>query len=298
MTFLTLSVLFVVFAQILNAAIVLIDKYIVTSTVITRPSAYAFYVGLVSGIVIILVPFGVIHMPTLFVALMSLAVGATFIVSIILLYSSLKIASATDVVPWLSAISTISVFVLSSLVLHEQLPRTFPIALVLLIVGMLLVGHFRFNAKSFIAIVFSGILFGASTILLKVLFEHTTFVDGFFWSRIGNVISALALLLWKPCRDVVFHSSKSIGHKTSFLIVLNRILGGVAFLSTLYAIHLGNVSLVNSLASLQFLFIFLFIYLLRHKMVAQFEHEFRPGHVAHKILAVMFIISGLFVLFL
>ena len=174
----------------------------------------------------------------------------------------------------------------------------FPYALVLLIIGMLLVGHFRFNAKSFIAIVVSGFLFGLSTILLKILMSHTTFMNGFFWSRMGNVFGAFILLLWKPCREAVLHSSASVGHKTSFLIVLNRVLGGVALLLTLYAIRIGTVSLVNSLSSLQFLFIFLLIYLLRHQMVAQFEHEFRPGHVAHKMLAIIFIISGFLVLFL
>lgn len=298
MTPIGLSLILVVIAQILNAVIVLVDKHIVTSTSVTRPSAYAFYVGIISGIVILMVPFGVVTIPTVDVALLSILIGVTFIVSIILLYGALKAASATDVVPWLAAVSTVSVFLLNFFVLQEQLPRAFPAALILLTIGMLLVGHFRFNAKSFVGIVFSGILFGVSTILLKILFEHATPANAFFWSRMGNVFAASLLLLWAPCRAVVFSSSKTMQVKTGYLIITNRVLGGIAFLLTLIAIRLGTVSIVNSLASLQFLFIFLFIYLLRHRMVAQFKHEFRPGHVAHKILAVIFIISGFSVLFL
>lgn len=289
---------FAVFGQILSAFIVLIDKYIVTSKDVSRPSVYAFYVGIISGIVLVLLPFGVIHVPSPFIIGFSLLIGFSFIGSILLLYSALKIASATDVVPWLAAISTITTFVLGFVILKESLPESFPSALFLFVVGMLLVGHFRFNAKSFSMIVFSGLLFGFSAVLLKILFNHTSFADGFFWSRMGNVIGAVALLAWPACRQGVFGGSKSVTKKTTSLILLNRVLGGIAFLSTLYAIRIGSVSIVNSLNSLQFLFVFVFIFLLRNKMKEQFDHEFRPGHVAHKILAMVFIASGFFVLFL
>ena len=247
---------------------------------------------------IILIPFGVIHVPSLYVAGISLVIGVTFIASILLLYSALKVASATDVVPWLAAVSTIVTFLFGFMFLDETLPRYFPYALVLFIVGMLLVGHFRFNAKSFAFVVISGIFFGISAVLLKTLFTHTDFVNGFFWSRIGNVVGALLLLAWPNCREAVFHTSSASTHKTTLLIVINRALGGVAFLCTLYAIRLGSVSIVNSLSSLQFVFIFLFIFLLRKKMHALFAHEFRPGHVLHKMLAMTFIVLGFIVLFI
>ncbi len=298
MTAITLSLALAIFAQVLNACIVLIDKYIVTSTHISRPSAYAFYVSIISGIVLILVPFGVIHIPSLYVAGISILIGVTFIASILLLYNALKIASATDVVPWLAAVSTIITFVSGFLFLEEDLPRMFPYALVLFVIGMLLVGHFRFNAKSFSFVVLSGIFFGISAVLLKMLFSHTDFVNGFFWSRMGNVLGGCLLLLSPSCREAVFHTSKDSSHKTTFLIVLNRALGGIAFLCTLYAIRVGSVSIVNSLSSLQFVFIFLFIFLLKNKMPKLFAHEFRPGHVLHKLLAMLFIVLGFFVLFL
>lgn len=293
-----LSLVLVIIGQILNAAIVLIDKYIVTSTTISRSSVYAFYVAIMSAIVIIMVPFGIVHIPSITVIRISLLIGAVFIFSILFLYESLKNASATDVVPWLTAVSTIVTFLLGNIILHEQLPKSFPTALVLIVIGMLLVGHFRFNAKSFIFVVVSGILFGLSAILTKILFQHADFADGFFWSRMGNAVAALALLLWPSCRQGVLHSSKSAGHKTTYLVVLNRVLGGLAFLCILYSIRIGSVSIVNSLSSLQFLFIFVLIFLMRNKMVKQYEHEFRPGHVAHKILAMVFIIAGFFVLFI
>ncbi len=55
-----LSLIFVIFGQVLNAIIVLIDKYIITKTAVSRPIVYAFFVGLISSVALFVVPFGVI----------------------------------------------------------------------------------------------------------------------------------------------------------------------------------------------------------------------------------------------
>lgn len=293
-----LSLTLVVLGQLLNALIVLIDKHIVTKTAVSNPIAYAFYVGSLSGVALFITPFGVVHAPDFYTITLSVLMGISFIVSIVFLYSALKIAAATDVVPWLAAISTVTTFLLGSVFLMENLPRSFVPALALFVISMLLVGHFRFNARSFFLIACSGVLFGLSAILLKMLFSHTSFVDGFFWSRMGNVFGAFLLFLLPGCRQGVLNSSKTITHHASFLIILNRVLGGLAFLLVVYAIHIGSVSMVNALSSLQFLFVFVLIFLMRKTMPEQFAHEFRPGHVAHKILSMFFILAGFFVLFL
>jgi drug/metabolite transporter (DMT)-like permease len=297
-TFVLSSIAFVIVGQLLNACIVLIDKYIVTNTSVSDPKVYAFYVAIISGVVLILVPFGVVNLPTFNTLTLSLIIGFTFIASIVSLYSALKHANATDVVAWLAAVSTLTTFVFGFFFLNEQLPASFAISLILFLIGMALVGHFRFYARSFLLVVCSGILFGLSAVLIKVLFAQTNFIDGFFWSRMGNVVGALSLLLFPSVRKTFFSVSKSVSNSTSSLIVVNRILGGVAFLCVLYAIRLGSVSVVNALSSLQFVFIFLLIFLLRNKLPEFYQHEFRPGHVFHKILAILFIMAGFFTLFI
>jgi uncharacterized membrane protein len=294
----TASILFVILGQILNASTVLIDKYIVTKTSISRPGVYAFYVGMISGVVLVLLPFGIVHMPDSYTILLSLDIGFVFIASILFLYRALKHANATDVVAWLTAVSALTTFAFNSLFLHEKLPSSFPYAMVLLIIGILLVGHFRFYARSFIQVVLSGTLFGLSVVLIKILFSTVSFVDGFFWSRIGNTIAAFSLLLLPSIRRHVFQVTKNTTKKTGFLVVANRILGGLAFLCILYAIQLGSVSIVNALSSLQFLFIFMIIFFFGKYMPELYHHEFRRGHVLHKVLSMCFIISGFFVLFL
>jgi len=297
MSVFALSIGLVVLGQIFNAGIVLIDKYIVTKTSVSDPKVYAFYVAIISGVVIFMIPFGIVHVPDIYTILLSLTIGLTFIVSIVLLFSSLKSAHATDVVAWLTAISTLTSFLIGSFYLNETLPVHFPYAILLFVLGMALVGHFRFHARSFFYVFLSGVLFGLSAVLVKVLFSYTDFADGFFWSRMGNVVGALSLLLYPGVRKAITTASKETTHKTSYLIVVNRILGGVAFLCILYAIRIGSVSIVNALSSLQFVFVFLLVFLLKRKIPEFYEHEFRKGHVLHKVCAMIFIVAGFFVLF-
>jgi drug/metabolite transporter (DMT)-like permease len=292
------SIALVVFGQLLNAASVLIDKYIVTQTSITRPSVYVFYVGMVSGVALLLLPFGIVHTPDMTTIVLSLDIGFVFIASLLFLYRALKHANATDVVAWLTAVSALTTFLCAYFFLNEQLPQAFPFAMGLFILGMIFVGHFRFYARSFIQVIVAGALFGFSALLLKILFSHTSFIDGFFWSRMGNMIAALSLLLFPSVRDHVFHITRSASAHVGGLIILNRVLNGVAFLCILYAIRVGSVSLVSSLSSLQFVFIFLLIFLLAKHVPRLYAHEFRPGHILHKVVAMCCIAAGFLALFL
>lgn len=292
------SILFVVIGQLLNASIVLIDKYIVTKTSVTRPGVYVFYIGLISGVVLIMLPFGIVGLPDMYTIFLSLDIGFVFVLSLLFLFRALKHANATDVVVWLTAISTLTTFIFSAVFLNEKLPDSFPYAIAFFLVGILLVGHFRFNARSFFQVLVSGVLFGLSAVLLKVLFSHTNFIDGFFWSRMGNLTAALSLLLFPSIRNHLFAITKKTTRKTRILILINRVLGGLAFLFILYAIRLGPVSVVNSLSSLQFFFIFLIIFVFRKYMPELYHHEFRHGHILHKTLAMAFIITGFFILFI
>lgn len=293
-----LSIGFVVIGQLLNAVVVLIDKHIVTNTTISRPGVYAFFVSIISGVVVIMLPFGIVNVPDKTTIWLSLDLGFIFITSVLFLYRALKHANAADVVAWLTAISTITTFVFGYIFLDEQLPQSFPYALALFVVGILLVGHFRFYARSFAQVVIAGILFGLSAVLLKYLFSHTNFVDGFFWSRMGNVVAALTLLFFPSIRSNLFKITKSTSSKTGALVIFNRIIGGVAFLCILYAIRLGSVSVVNALSSLQFVFVFFLIFVFAKEVPDLYHHEFRKGHILHKVLAMLFIIAGFFVLFL
>ena len=142
-------------------------------------------------------------------------------------------------------------------------------------------------------------MFGLSSVFVKIIFTKTDFLDGFFWSRMANVAGALMLLAWpgnfRAIKDSVFGSSRS----TKSLILANKALAGVAFLLILLAIKLGEVSLVNAMSGMQFVFLLLFAVLFTKKMPQFFsETVHRHDVLWHKFISTMFIVIGFFLLFL
>lgn len=290
---------FVVIAQLINAGIVLVDKYLLNSDRgVSKPAVYAFYVSILSGVVVVLVPFGVISWPSALVVWLSLATAITYIFSIFFLYSALKITDASDVAPVAGAMSAISAFILSHIWLNQDLPQSFLIAFIFLIIGTLLISHFRFNTKSFAFVFLAGVLFGVSAFLIKLIFLHTTFINGFFWSRMTNVLGALFLLLIPSNLEAIRHGLRQSSSGTKGLVVGNKALSGIAFLFTMIAIQMGSVSIVNALSGLQFVFLLTFAYFCMNKFPAIFAGEIHPHKIHHKLYGIIFIIFGFLALFL
>ncbi|MFA5841875.1 MAG: hypothetical protein WC835_02870 [Candidatus Paceibacterota bacterium] len=289
----------VVVAQIINALIVLVDKYLLNSGKgISEPAVYAFYVSMLSGVVLVMVPFGAVSWPGALVAGLSLGMALAYILSIYFLYSALKITDASDVVPVAGAVSAVAAFVLAHFGLNQDLPGNFILAFVFLVIGALLISHFRFNTKSFVLVFLSGVLFGVSAFLVKLIFEHSSFADGFFWSRMANVFGALFLLLIPANWTAVKQSMKKSTSGIKWMVVGNKTLSGVSFLLIMIAINMGDVSIVNALSGLQFVFLLTFAYFCVNRFPAVFSGEIHPHRFNHKLYGVIFIVFGFVALFL
>lgn len=288
-------------AQLFNAVTVLVDKYVITCVdcVGRTPVAYAFWISLLSGVVVVLVPFGVVSWPSPQVLGLSLVTAFTYIASILLLYSALRRSGASDVVPVVGAVSAIVTFSLARVLLNQDLPESATLAFGLLIVGTALISHFRFSVNSFTISVCAGIFFGFSAILIKLIFLETTFIDGFFWSRMTNVVGALMLLLWPGNYKAIMVGAQGTNTTTKWIVVGNKALSGVAFALILFAISIGSVSIVNAMSGLQFVFLLSFAYLFSDLFPSVFYGEIhKHKYFHHKLYGIIFIVFGLILLFL
>src|SRR3989344_5462055 len=248
-------------AQLISAGTVFIDKYVLVSKAhIGKPIVYAFYISILSGFVLVLVPLGLVSLPTSAVLYLSLFASATFISSIVLLYTALKEGHASDIMPVVGGVAAVATAVSAHQWLHKDLPLAFIPAFALMVVGMFLVSHFRLTNRQKILVVLSGIFFGATAFLTKLIFLETSFLDGFFWSRMTNVVGALFLLALPANRAAIFSGYRGSSSGTKWLVVSNKTLGGIAAILTLLAISLGSVSVVQALAGLQFVFLLLIAY--------------------------------------
>ncbi len=289
---------FAALAQFITAGIVFIDKYVlVTKSHVGKPIVYAFYVSILSGVVLLLVPFGLVSVPSFLVLLLSFVSSVTFILSIVLLYTALKEGHASDIMPIVGGVGAVATALCAWLWLHEDLPNAFVPAFGLMVLGMLLISHFRLTRRQKFLVVFSGIFFGITAFLTKLIFLETNFLDGFFWSRMTNVVGALLLLAAPAHRKAIFSGYSGSSSGTKWLVISNKALGGVAGILTLLAISLGSVSIVQALTGLQFVFLLCIAYFLSGRFPAVLRGEMHSKGLSHKLLGIGCVILGLAMLF-
>ncbi len=271
-------IILAIIAQFLHAIVALLDKYIVTSKdVLPQPFVYAFYTCALSGASIIVYALsglplpleGVsfpslarVEFPTLEVVALSVLAAYTFFYALVSLFTALKAADASDVVPVVGAVSAIGSYFLGYLFLDTRLSPNFLIGVVILAVGTALVSRFRFSWRVALSSIHAGVFFALHYVVIKGLFNVTTFDNGFFWSRVGFVVFALSLLLIPAYVGKIFEQTKSTGKRAGGLILLNKVIAGFASVTILKATELGDVSVVQALGGMQYVFIFIFSLLL------------------------------------
>lgn len=285
-------------AQLINAFVVLLDKFLLTSKSVTRPLAYVFFVGLLSGVVLFMLPFKVVLFPTTKIIWLSLTTGAAFTFSIYFLYNALLSVDASDVAPAVGAVSALATLFFSFLFLGGRLMGNFLLGFIFLVAGTALMSYFRFNRRVIGFVLLAGVFFALSAVTVKMLFNLTSFWNGFFWSRLGNMVVVLPLLLRPSCRQDFWHNATVSSPKTKFFVLASKFLAGLAFLLILISIRLGNITLVNAVAGTQFVFLLIFALLFTKKFPHYF-YETIHQHTAilQKALATLLVVAGYFLLF-
>lgn len=289
--------LLVLIAQFLNAAVALIDKFLVTSR-IGKPVVYAFYVTALSAFVLLLLPFVEVGWPSPRLIGFSILAALFYAGAIIFLYRAFRRAPASEIIPIVGAFTALGTFGFGTLFLKETMPPHFVLGATLLIIGTLLISHFRIRAGTLGHTILAGILFGLSAVAMKATFLEGSFVDGFFWSRIANVCAALVIFLWPGNARVIRSSVETTSLKTKTMILGNKLLAGCAAVLILIAISMAHVSLVNALAGTQFIFLLILAFFFRKKLPEYFLDIRHDREIIHKTGAVIIIAIGMAIIFL
>ncbi len=300
--------------QFLNAIVAFLDKYIVTDErAMPRPFVYAFYSCLLTGgwiIIFILgsIPglsaIGVPHpsnieLPSIQVVSMAFLTGYTFFMALVSMYTALQKSEAINVLPVIGAVSAIATFGMNYLFLGVTLTSNFIFGIVILSLGTLLVAQTLPRLETVVHVIHSGLFFALHYITMKGLFLETSFDDGFFWSRLGFVLFALSLLLVPAYYHKIVERTSGTSMATIVLVVVTKIIAGVAAFLLLKATDWGDVAVVQALDGLKFVFILLitlfFGALLPDSAV---EHTSRPKEVMRQFAYVAVIVVGYILLFL
>jgi len=300
--------------QFLNAIVAVIDKYLVTEkSALPRPFVYAFYSCLITGawlLVFILsaVPglseigfpdFANVETPTLSVVGMAFLAAYTFFFALVSLYNALSLADTSDVMPVIGAVSALSAFGMTYLFLDHNLTENFLWGGLLLIIGTGLVSQVQFTRSILLFTIHAGVFFALHNIAMKGLFLETSFDDGFFWSRVALFLFALSLLLVPTYYEKIAKQTKSTSRNTGLLVLFAKVLAGVAAFMLLKATDWGEVSVVQALDGLKFVFILIISFLVgKYTPVAAGENRYDLTTLIRKAMYVAIIAIGFVILFL
>lgn len=304
--------LLTIIAQFLNSIVALFDKYLVTSKKVTTPILYVFYTGVLACLGV------AIYVPSLFVStsvlpkFSNITTGLSFqVISLIViasisqlwalwaLFSSLKKNDASDVVPVVGSLSAIFSLIIGYLFTNLLLPVHFTIGFAFLVFGTLLISHLKFSMKTFSFTVIGGIGFALHSILLKQALHLSSFDTGFFWYSV--IVSILAaLLLFFPQLRRTFHSQRKEKHikSTGALLLVNKVVAGIAGILLIKAIEVGEVSLVQALGGLQFVFLFVLAVVIGPLTPIDFGENVKRKDVYHKLVSIGIIFVGFVLLFM
>lgn len=306
-------ILIATLGQFLNAIVAVIDKYIVSDErAMPRPFVYAFYSTILGGTWLALFAIGSlpglattglphlanVQAPTLTVVALSFLAGYTIFMALVSLFDALKHADASNVMPIVGSVAAMATFGLSYLFLDVQLSTNFIYGVVILSAGTLLVAQTLPKLDVTLHVLHSGLFFGLHAITMKGLFVETSFDNGLFWSRVGFVLFALSLLLVPTYLKKITNQTKTTSSKTGGLMLLAKLLAGVGAFLLLKATDLGEVSVVQALDGVKFMFILIISTLLAQYLPASAtDRDTRPATIFRKLLFVIVIVAGFFMLF-
>lgn len=280
-------------AYFINACVFVIDKYLLASP-IPKYHAYAFGVSVLSLTSLSLIPFGVSwHGMEYF--LLAFASGTSFFVGISFLYKTIKESDVSIATTQTGTMGAIFTYIFSVLILKEPLGFTKLFAFLFLVGGIFLLG--KIQKHIFLPALLSGIFFGLSYVLLKLSFNSSDFINGLFWTRLGFVGAAFITLISGHVRNEIKLSYHNASNHSKGLFIINKFIAGVGFIILYFAIRLGDVSLVNALLGIQFMFTFLLAIILRDKLPG-IKENFNKSVLTTKISGITFILIGLIILFL
>jgi len=287
-------------SYILLAVTSLIDKILLNGS-ISNPKLYAFYVGILSSIAFLFLPFGIWTNPGPLLFLTGAAAGMAQIYGSYFYLSALQRFEASRTVPMIGSLVPIFGFFLTVAVSGGQAilgQKEFAGFFLLIAGGWLIMASGFFIKKSGLALVMlASFLFASSVVLAKLVYLQLPFINGFLLMAFGSVAAALSFLLSRGVRKIVFgHRSVKKESRPNILFFTGQLMGGAAFLLQSFAVSLApqaNVPVINAMAGIQYVALFIFSIILSLFFPRLLKEKNDSASILQKSFAITLIMIGL-----
>lgn len=281
----------------------IIDKFLLSKAV-RSPAVYAFFIGITGPFTFVLallalipglnITFEFLSFTDLLIAIVA---GASFVWALYFLYKATQQTSVSRILPIEGGLVPVFTLFFAYIILGERLLETQLIAFIFLVVGAVIISlrhdQSGWHAKAFTNAVIAAVLFALSFVLTKYTFDHSNFISGLIWTRLGFFVVAMSFLLSPSVRHGIRNVPKDTTKANKFLYLGARVSGSLSGFLQNYAISLGSVTIVNAMQGTQYALVLIGTIILSKYFPQILKEKVTRQILAQKILAIILITTGL-----
>lgn len=291
-------------AYFLLAVVSLADKFLLGGS-LSNPKVYAFYVGALGALAFVLVPLGFFVLPSnVFLLAAALLSGSCQIWGTFFYFDSLKKFETSRIIPAIGGLQPIFAFILIWFFGggKDEITGGQAVAFFLMVAGSVAIVYdpkaLSFKSAKLGAL--AAFLYALAVVFAKTVYNSLPFFPGFILISVGSVSTAMFFLLFREVRQEAF-KIKGPAQKlsTTAFFFFNQALGASAFVLQSYAISLAPfalVAMINALAGVQYIFLFLFSTLISVYFPKLIRENISRKAVLQKSAAIILIALGLLIL--
>ncbi len=229
------------------------------------PLVFTFFTGITSLGVLILAPFGFSFI-SLYGMVAACISGVASLASVYFLYQALRKDEASRVVPLVGLASPLFILSLNYIYAREHLQSSqFGALFFFIAAGIFLTidlssqkSNSYFKISTLFYSLASAFFLALTLFYAKVVFDESSFISGFIWTRLWAAFAAVVLLVLPRLRERIFLGSEKTEPSSYAFFAVNKVTAALGFILQSYAIKLGPVSIINAMRGLENLFVFLF----------------------------------------
>jgi len=272
----------------LFALVSLIDRYLLTGP-LPHPKVYAFYVGMLGLLALVLVPLG-FYFPGIENLFWSLLAGAVWILATYFLYLAIYHNEVSRVIPAINGLLPVLTYFILVITSFEKglIDWKYLLPLLFLISPSLSLQDLKFPLMA-------AIFFAFGFLLMKRVYLTQPFISGFIWMRLGGVLTGLLFLVLGNIKETVFQKKPITQKKVLLPFIFAQVFSAGAFFLQNYAVvlaRLDQIPLINALEGTRYLFLLGLVFILAKKAPHLLKEEMEGRVLKQKLIATLLIIIG------
>lgn len=255
--------------------------------------SYVFWLGAISVFGLILIAFG-FKMPSLQIAGIAFAAGVLDLIASYFYYSALKQGEASDELAAMGGFGPIATALFALWLLKTPTGGNWTGFLLLTAGGFMMFFAEKVSLRKIgPLILFAALGFGLMNVLQKIAFNATNFVSGFVFFTLGTFAGSMALLIPPAWRRQIFEHSEEAPPKSKFWYMVNRFLAGVGSFLVVLAVSRAHPSVVQAIAGVRYVIIFIGAYLITRFRPSWFRENFSGRAMFCKATGTCLVVAGL-----